>query len=120
MIYYVGIWENRKMNSENIVDTLIELKKSKNWTNYKIAVESNLPKSTIANVFNKKTMPQLDTLLAICKGFNITPYQLFGKTVKYEELTNNEANILKLWEALDTESQIVLKNLMCLLLNKKL
>ncbi len=63
----------------------------------------------------KKNMPQLDTLLAICRGFGIAPYQLFGKTEKYEKLSEEEVEIIKLWNKLDTESQETLKNLIRLL-----
>lgn len=103
------------LKAEDIVDALIEIRDLKKWTNYKVAVESNLPASTIANVFNKKTMPQLDTLLAICRGFDITPYQLFAKTAKYEKLSKEETKIIKLWGKLDPESQETLKKLVSLL-----
>lgn len=102
-------------NSEDIVDALIELREIKHWTNYKVAVESDLPMSTISNVFNKKSMPQLDTLLAICKGFGINPSQLFGSKEKYEKLNDDESEIIKLWKKIDPKSQVVIKNLMNLL-----
>lgn len=100
------------MKAEDIVDTLIELKNRRKWTGYKIAVKSNLPASTIANVFNKKAMPQLDTLFAICKGFEITPAQLFAENAEYEELTDDENELLRLWKRLDSKKQTALKNLL--------
>ncbi len=103
------------MNAENIVDALIELRNARNWTNYKVAVKSNLPASTIANVFNKRTMPQLDTFLAICGGFEITPTQFFANSIKYDGLTEGENEILRLWKRISPERQSLLKNLLYLL-----
>lgn len=103
------------LKAEEIVDALIELRDIRKWTNYKVAIESDLPMSTIANVFNKKCMPQLDTMLAICKGFGITPAQLFASKEKYEKLTDNEVEIIKLWEKLDDKSREILKNIIYLM-----
>lgn len=111
-LYY---WGDKMLNAENIVDALIELRDKRNWTSYKVAVKSNLPASTIANVFNKKTMPQLDTFLAICRGFEITPAQFFAYNTKYDELTDDENEILKLWKRLTPEEQTALINLLYLL-----
>lgn len=105
------------LNAENIVDALIELRDKRKWTSYKVAAKSNLPASTIANVFNKRTMPQLDTFLAICRGFEITPAQLFAYNTKYDELTDVENEILRLWKRLSPEEQTALMNLLYLLNN---
>ncbi len=110
---------DKMLNADDIVNALIELKDIRNWTNYKIAVESDLPTSTISNIFNKKSMPQLDTLFALCKGFGITPAQLFGRNEKYEKLTDKEAEIIKQWESLDPKSQKALENLIELLNSKE-
>lgn len=103
------------MNAEDIVDALIELRDKRKWTSYKVAIKSNLPASTIANVFNKKTMPQLDTFLAICRGFEITPAQFFAHNTKYDKLTDYENEILNLWKRLTPEEQTALINLLYLL-----
>lgn len=103
------------LKAEDIIDALIEIRDIKKWTNYKIALESELPTSTVSNVFNKKATPQLDTLLAICRGFDIAPYRLFGKNEKYKNLSEEENEIINLWEKLDPKSQAALKNLVCLL-----
>lgn len=99
------------LNAEDIVDAIIELRDMRNWTNYKVAVECDLPASTVSNIFNKKAMPQLETLLAICRGFGITPAQLLGKKEKYDKLSEKEAEIIKLWDKIDPKSQTALENL---------
>lgn len=103
------------LHTEEIVDSLIKLRNNKNWTNYKIAIESDLPASTISNIFNKRSMPQLDTLLAICKGFDITPAYLFNEKTKNESLTDDENEIINLWEKLDAKSKEMIKNIINIL-----
>lgn len=102
-------------NAEDIVDALIELRDIKRWSNYKVAIECDLPISTVANIFNKKSMPQLETLLAICRGFDIPPAQLFGNKEKYDKLSDKEIEIIKLWGKLDAERQDAIENLIELL-----
>lgn len=103
------------LKSEDIVDALIELKNIRHLTSYKISLKSDLPPSTVANVFQKRTMPQLDTLLSMCRGLEINPAQLFINNAKYEELTDDEREILKLWNGLDTERQELFKKLIYML-----
>lgn len=45
------------LKSEDIVDALMELKDRRHLTTYKIALKSDLPPSTVTNVFQKRTMP---------------------------------------------------------------
>lgn len=100
------------MKSEEIVDALIELRDIRGWTNYKIAVESGLPASTVSNIFKRKTMPQLDTLLAICNGFGISLVRLFEETEQHKILTDDESRIINLMENLNPETQTEIITLM--------
>ncbi len=103
------------LKSEDIVDALIQLKDMRHLTTYKIALKSDLPTSTVTNVFQKRTMPQLDTLLAICRGLEINPAQLFTDNAKFDKLTDDEIEILKLWNGLDSERQELFKKLIYML-----
>ena len=49
-----------------------ELMLSRGWTEYKLAKESNLSQSTIANVFKRNNAPTLPTLETVCQAFGIT------------------------------------------------
>ena len=44
-----------------------ELMLSRGWTEYKLAKESNLSQSTIANVFKRNNAPTLPTLETVCR-----------------------------------------------------
>lgn len=107
------------LKAEDIVNAIIELRDIRNWTNYKVAIESNIPPTTISNVFNKKSMPQLDTLLAICRGFGISPVQLFGNEEKYNKLSKKETEIIKSWKKLEPRDRVIFENLIKLLSSKE-
>lgn len=105
------------MNSDDVVNKLIEIRDRRKWTNYKVAKESDLPTTTISNIFNKKCVPQIDTLLYICKGFGITPAQFFDENEKQPHLTDKQIQILELWEQLSEEKKCAIETLMELLYN---
>lgn len=96
------------MSEVSIVDKLIELRDMNHLTNYTLAIKSNLPPSTVANVMNKQTTPQLDTLIAMCNGLEITMAQFFGNDEKYSELSDEEVRVLKLWNFLDDSQQKII------------
>jgi DNA-binding XRE family transcriptional regulator len=51
----------------------------RNWTEYRMAKEAGLSQSTVANLFNRNTVPSVSTLEAICGGFGITLAQFFSE-----------------------------------------
>lgn len=58
---------------------LRKLLNERNWTEYRLAKNSGLSESTIANIFKRNTVPSLPTLEAICSGFGITLSQFFAE-----------------------------------------
>ncbi len=52
-------------NCASIIDILIERRKEKGMTQQELAKATQLTQSVIARMENKKTVPQLDTLLKI-------------------------------------------------------
>lgn len=50
---------------ENIIDSLIERRKSKGMTQKDLAQAANLTQSVIARMESKKAIPQLNTLLKV-------------------------------------------------------
>lgn len=58
---------------------LRELMAARGWTEYRLAKESGLSESTLANIFKRNTVPTITTLEAVCKAFNITLSQFFAE-----------------------------------------
>lgn len=57
---------------------LRQLLRERGWTEYKLSKECGLAQSTIGNIFRRNTVPSLETLETICKGFGITLSQFFS------------------------------------------
>lgn len=69
-------------------------------------------KNALAHIYNRKSLPQIDTLNSLCKGFNITLEQFFTEDEKYKQLSDEEKEVLKLWNALDSDNKNLAKDLM--------
>jgi Predicted transcriptional regulators len=55
-----------------------QLMDDRNWSEYRLAKETGLPSSTIANIFYRNTIPGILTLETTCSAFGITLSQFFG------------------------------------------
>lgn len=85
------------------MDTLQKIQKlmeQRGWTEYRLAKESNLPVSTVTNMFHRQTAPTIPTLEMICSGFGITLSQFFAEQEFLVELTNEQLSMFRQWSAL--------------------
>ncbi len=83
---------------------LKELMKERGWTEYRLAKESGLSESTLANIFRRNTVPSISTLESICSAFGITLAQFFtdGDIV---ELTPDLKELFNHWVVLTVEQK---------------
>jgi transcriptional regulator with XRE-family HTH domain len=82
----------------------------RNWSEYRLARESGLSQSTIANIFRRNTVPGVSTLELVCVGFGITLAQFFceGNMV---ELSNEQKELFDQWVTLTREQKQLLSEL---------
>lgn len=86
-----------------------KLMEERSWTEYRLAKESGLSQSTIANLFNRNTVPSITTLESICQGFGITLSQFFAET-DLVELSQEQKVLFDKWLYLTKEQkEIILK-----------
>ena len=85
---------------QRIRELLTEL----NWSEYRLAIESGLSQSTVANIFNRNTTPSVATLEMICKGFGITLAQFFAEG-NMVELTEEQRRMFEAWRTLSPEQK---------------
>ena len=88
-------------------ERLRKLMKERNWSEYKLAKESGLSQSTIANLFKRNTVPSVATLESICKGFGMTLAQFFrdGNLI---ELSAEQKELFDRWVTLTPEQKQIL------------
>lgn len=81
-----------------------ELMRERGWTEYRLAKESGLSQSTIANLFTRNTVPSIPTLEAICQSFGITLAQFFAE-YNFVELTAEQKKLFEKWRYLSVEQK---------------
>ncbi len=101
----------------DVKEKLKELLAAKGWTNYRLAKESGLSLSTVINIYKRNSVPSVDTLEAICKGFGITLSQFFAED-EMVELTPELKEIFDCWVKLTPDEKELVLN-MTKALNKK-
>lgn len=80
-----------------------QLCQQKHITKYKLAKNMNIPQTTISNSFSNDTMPTIGTLEKICEGLGITMAQFFSEEEAFFNLTNEQQELLKLWNKVPVE-----------------
>ena len=84
----------------DVIERIDELMKERDWSEYKLAIESELSSSTIANIHRRNTVPSIPTLEAICKAFGITLAQFFADETSTVQLTEEQIQFFNKWISL--------------------
>ena len=81
-----------------------QLLKQRGWSAYRLAKESELSDSTIANIIKRNAVPTVSTLESICKGLGITMSQFFadGELIEVNDKTRE---LLDCWSSLSEEQR---------------
>ncbi len=89
----------------DILERLKRYMTARGWSEYRLAKESGLSESTIANIYHRNTTPSISTLETICKnGFGITLSQFFADE-EMIELTPQLKELVYLWKPLTPEQK---------------
>lgn len=80
----------------DVILKLKQLQQQRNWSDYRLARESSLSESTIANIYKRNTMPTIATPESICKGFGISLAQFFAEG-DFIEMTPSLKELVTAW-----------------------
>ena len=61
----------------DILRKINKMRLDRNWSIYRLSVESDVPQSTLTNMFNRETLPSITTLEAICNAFDVSLSEFF-------------------------------------------
>ncbi len=100
-----------------ILKRINELRNKRNWSIYKLAEESGITQSTLANMFSRKTLPSLSTLKQLCEAFGITLSQFFEDDSK--EFNDEEQLIISNYRKLSESEKDIINKLIDSILSKK-
>lgn len=86
-----------------------QLMAERNWTDYKLSIESGLSSSTIANIHRRNTIPSIATLEAICHAFGISLSQFFAdENNNFVQLNDEQYSFFKKWTTLTNDQKQIL------------
>lgn len=94
----------------DVIKRIDSLMKEHNWSDYKLAIESGLSSSTIANMHQRNTVPSISTLEAICSAFGITLAQFFTEDTHTVQLNDEQMDLFNHWISLtDNQKELIYK-----------
>lgn len=99
------------MQDNNTLMRIKRLLEIKHWSIYRLAHCSNIPYSSLNNIFLRNTEPTLPTLRKICSGLGITLSEFFQDDIPascYETKSKEEEDLLKLYQSLPREDKELL------------
>ena len=97
---------------------IAELAQERNWSNYELAKRSGVQLSTIQNMYHRNYEPTIPTLQALCKAFGISLSQFFA-VGELADVTEEQREILSLWNRLSDEQQRIVRALMGNMISEK-
>lgn len=101
----------------NVLERINELRNSRGWSIYKLAEESGITQSTLANMFNRQTQPSISTLTALCEAFGITLSQFFD--CESNDFSNEELLLLNKYKKLNQKEKNIVNSLIDSILDEK-
>ncbi len=102
----------------DIIKRIDDLMKERGWSDYRLAAESGLSSSTIANIHRRNTVPSITTLESICSAFGISLSHFFTEEENTVQLNTSQKKLFDEWLTL-TDSQKKLVEALISELNKK-
>lgn len=71
-----------------VLERIDQLRNQRGWSIYKLAEESGITQSTLANMYARDSFPSINSLQSICDAFGMTISQFFddgGRDLNVEE-----------------------------------
>ena len=91
---------------EYIADTIIELCEKRGISRYRLSQLSGISQSSLGRIIAKESLPSLITLEKICTALDVTLSQFFRKENPGDS-TENQSEVLEIWNNLSTDEQTV-------------
>ena len=91
------------MDYNTVNKRILELCNQRNWSEYKLSKETNIPNSSINAMFKHNHVPTIHNLKKICDAFQITLSQFFDSEFFHER--NDSQLYIELWNQLNSDDK---------------
>ncbi|NSE81830.1 helix-turn-helix transcriptional regulator [Coprococcus comes] len=85
-----------------------ELCKKRGYTKYRLAQITGMTQTALGNILNQKSLPTIVNLERICDAFGITLAQFFTDDGSKLNLTQDQQEILDIWDDLESKEREIL------------
>ncbi len=93
----------------DVLDRIVELRRERGWSEYRLAEESGITQSTISSWYRRHMTPSIPSLSKICDAFDITLSQFFFEDTEHTVYLNDvQTDLLKSAEKLNKEQMALL------------
>ena len=95
---------------EYIPNRVKELCSKHKVSTYRLAQLTAMSTTASAHIMNKKSIPTLPTLERICDAFGISIAQFFAGDGMRPDLTDEQGELLEIWDDLNADERRILMN----------
>ena len=85
-----------------------ELCKKRGYTKYRLAQITGMTQTALGNILNQKSLPTIVNLERICDAFGITLAQFITDDGSKLNLTQDQQEILDIWDDLESKEREIL------------
>lgn len=96
---------NNNEEKNKVIRRILELCEINRITIYRLAINSGIPNTTLNNMIRNNTLPTIPTIEKVCRAFDISLAQFFMSEEIFEILTEEQREILGLWDSLDGQQK---------------
>ena len=100
------------LNGKEIYDKVDALRIKKGWTIYELAKQAGVAPTTIYNWRDRLSSPTLSLLESVCSAFEITVIAFLLNEDELLALTEEQKELINLWNTLSAEKKKSILNLM--------
>ena len=99
---------SKAMRDCDVIEHIKDLCKERGWSYYRLAVQAQIPYSTLNNMLHRDNIPTIPTLQKICDGMGITLSDFFADSVSEAHLTQSQREVLELYSGLQQNDKKLL------------
>ena len=96
----------------DILKKINKMRLERNWSIYRLSIESGVSQSTLTNMFNRETLPSIITLECLCNAFGITMSDFFANPTEQVSLLSEEKEIIECYRLASPEARESIKVLL--------
>lgn len=96
----------------DVLRKINKMRLDRDWSIYRLSVESEVPQSTLTNMFNRETLPSITTLSSICKAFNVSLSEFFSEEATPDETISTDKELVEMFNSISSNAR---ESILCLL-----